>query len=842
MNHPENLALEKSLFEAVKAEIEASGGQINLTKLALRLSGQWKFASARLGVPKFSDFLKAHNNVFRIDEGSAGVGSKVVRLVRARTEGSAVNSIENDLYRPLDDNDGITAARLHVISTLKKSAHKYTSANPALLGEEISSQMFSGAFNKCVRMTISLGHVLNVEEVTVSLIRDRLLFSMKELPESCRLFIATRDTGYTFLETTVTITGPDEYCKDIKSLLCEALTNGRIRLFNKTLSLFHVGYTPVFEAVTETVKDLLARRQLTIREDQEGDENSDADPDSPLDEDSPRSGIVTTPREPLPPAASMWPTEYTFEDLSKCVCDMSSSSKLKDFIEKATRTMAEKEVALREQCSALRDQPFAITNRYAHSNFCEWIAKPEFCLGKGSEATIYMGLYTDPSLPGGNSVLVAIKQNDGTNPFNSQEEKHLMNLKRSHGIAQYHTSFELDYGLMTLFIIAQDIGLISLKDLITVNGVELSAEEKYKLTKALCMGVNHLHNECSVVHRDLRPENVLLMRDGKVCITDFGLSRHARVEGTVRNTLAPRTVMQPVEVQERYGMANDAVIPITHSGDVFMLGCVLAYIHQGRDPFISSRDILEKSDPYLDEKMKVEQPWLFHLLRSMLHHDSEKRPSITYILKHPYFNGHTANFDACLIRGIEFGVVTDYKPKDDHAFRALESVLLSLEQQMQADDVKWYQKIDPDVFKLMKLPFGGPLGSTTMPLAFVADENVPYRDFPLPQLAQLLRWHRNVINHFTVEVQDCLRRSKGVLEGNNSSYYQTGGEFFSVHPAVSWLLPSIWTVTYQNIAKIELARVKLIKDNERRIEEFQTALQALKDQRVVTARVLEWNK
>ena len=175
-----------------------------------------------------------------------------------------------------------------------------------------------------------------------------------------------------------------------------------------------------------------------------------------------------TPLPALPPTSKVWPDEYVLEDPSKKIYDAGVHSELGEFIKRATADMAENELILRQRCAAMRLLPERERRRYGCSHNCEWIADPMFALGKGSEATIYMGLYQDPAHPNRDSVLVALKQShDDTNPFNSREEDHLMGLKRQAGIAQYHTSFTYECGAMALFVLVQDIGLLSLRDLVS---------------------------------------------------------------------------------------------------------------------------------------------------------------------------------------------------------------------------------------------------------------------------------------------------------------------------------------------------------------------------------------
>ncbi len=823
--------MDTAAYNATLEALNRETPDYKMTQTRLASGVNWARYSSRLG--RFTDFLRSHNDVFGIDE-SGGLGNNVVFL-RARQVAVPVEDADQDkIDRPVDQRDNLPKEKIQQINYHMRFVWRNGYVMSALYGAANASQIFNSAYFKCARMTIAVSHVIRHIEITKFSIRDAIIRAIPDLPESCILHFWVVDTGGYFLDVSVTITGRDECCKEVLKSLCYSLNAGRIRLLNKTLSLYQVVCRPVVEAVVVTIKDLIIlpqnpNRILPVSVPTSPDRLRRAPP-PPL--------IPPTPAPQPNPPRSAWPEEFVYEDLSKSICDLSAPSELTTYIGQATSAMLAKEALLRERCAELQGQTSDTKNKFVRGNGCEWIVKPEFLLGMGSEATMYMGLY---SAPGEKSVLVAMKQShDDTDPFNSQEGKHLLSFKRSPGIAQYHTSFTLEYGFISLSILALEIGLLSLRDLISgrkeSNGnvinkpITLSTKQKFKSTKALCLAVNHLHTECSVVHRDLRPENVLLMRDGTLCITDFGLSRTAKVEGTLVYTTARKTVMQPFEVQVSYNDENRAQVPITHGGDVFMLGCVLAYIHQGRDPFEVDRDIVSKKAPRLDNCIE-EQPWLSHLLRSMLNHDAKQRPPLTYILKHPYFLGHSAYCN--LSRDIEFTVVMDFKPKDDYAFRALEAVLLPIEQKMSSETVKWHQQLHqqvPTLFDEFKFPT-----TSENRLVFVTDGGDAARDHPLPQLAQLLRWLRNVLNHFSEVVQDQLRRTKGA-----NSCFETAGEFFTSHPAVCWLLPAIWTATFERIARIDEERSELIKENERRIEEFQQKEQDFVDQRALAARVLEW--
>ena len=90
-----------------------------------------------------------------------------------------------------------------------------------------------------------------------------------------------------------------------------------------------------------------------------------------------------------------------------------------------------------------------------------------------------------------------------------------------------------------------------------------------------------------ILHRDMKPENIMLRKDGVVKILDFGLARHgggAPVEpnamgasGTISGTLSGTLLYMPPEI-----LRGEAA---TSASDVFSLGAFLYELTAGRHPF-----------------------------------------------------------------------------------------------------------------------------------------------------------------------------------------------------------------------------------------------------------------
>lgn len=116
----------------------------------------------------------------------------------------------------------------------------------------------------------------------------------------------------------------------------------------------------------------------------------------------------------------------------------------------------------------------------------------------------------------------------------------------------------------------------------------------------ICQTVGYAHS-VGILHRDLKPGNVMVGAFGEVQVMDWGLARQIRGEeaGEAQSTLTPRDSEggSPVTIQG-YAKGTPAFMPpeqaqgdwdlVDERADVFALGCILCVLLTGRPPYTGS--------------------------------------------------------------------------------------------------------------------------------------------------------------------------------------------------------------------------------------------------------------
>ncbi len=119
----------------------------------------------------------------------------------------------------------------------------------------------------------------------------------------------------------------------------------------------------------------------------------------------------------------------------------------------------------------------------------------------------------------------------------------------------------------------------------------LRIRERLSLFLDVCASVSYAHQRL-VVHRDLKPGNILVAADGTVKLLDFGIAKLLQPAGSETTTAPTVTLMRTLTP----GFASPEQIlgkPVTTASDVYSLGVVLYVLLTGRSPYRRAPDSAE---------------------------------------------------------------------------------------------------------------------------------------------------------------------------------------------------------------------------------------------------------
>jgi hypothetical protein len=199
----------------------------------------------------------------------------------------------------------------------------------------------------------------------------------------------------------------------------------------------------------------------------------------------------------------------------------------------------------------------------------------EALLGRGGMARVYRGL--DVRL----KRYAAIKVIDS--PFRAESEyivrfereaQTIAQLEHPHVVRLYRFGEAKDVLYMAMQYI-QGADLFTILESYHQDGELMPPEDAVRIIREVCQALDYAHSK-GVIHRDVKPSNVVLDKSGRAYLTDFGLSLLAEI-GTRGEVFGTPHYMAPEQV-----VSSAGVVP---QSDLYSIGVMLFEMFTGRLPF-----------------------------------------------------------------------------------------------------------------------------------------------------------------------------------------------------------------------------------------------------------------
>lgn len=136
--------------------------------------------------------------------------------------------------------------------------------------------------------------------------------------------------------------------------------------------------------------------------------------------------------------------------------------------------------------------------------------------------------------------------------------------------------YDVSFGDMIQYIVMEYIDGITLKEYIDMQGV-LDWKETVHLTTQILKALQHAH-ENGIVHRDIKPHNIMLLQDGTIKVTDFGI---ARFSSTATRTMTEQAIgsVHYIAPEQARGEKTDG------KTDIYSVGVMMYEMLTGTLPF-----------------------------------------------------------------------------------------------------------------------------------------------------------------------------------------------------------------------------------------------------------------